>query len=339
MDEVIEIATGADDVGARCDRGVELAPRDQRVRQAPDAVLVALRRGSLVARCSCWWRLTPVLDGHPVGMIGHYAAADRVAAGSVLERACAILSARERHQAVGPIDGSTWRRYRFAGDGHREAPFFLEPTNPGDWADDWAAAGFSPLATYVSAMTDDLTADDVRTTEAGDALRTAGVTVRPFDISRAETELHVIFQLLAASFDRNFLYAPIAEEEFLHDSRVLLPFVRPDLTLLAEREGRLVGLLMALPDVLQGKRGHVVDTVIVKTVAVAPTLSGCGVGGALVALAHDRAHRLGFRRAIHALMHDGNVSRRISRRSARVFRRYALLARPTSAAACRGGVQ
>jgi len=339
MDEVIEIATDADDIRARCDRGVELAAREQRVRQSPDAVLVALRRGSLVARCSCWWRRTPALDGHPVGMIGHYAAADRAAAGAVLERACALLAARQRHQAVGPIDGSTWRQYRFSGDGHRAAPFFLEPTNPRDWPDDWAAAGFSPLATYASAMTNGLTADDVRTTEAADVLRKAGVIVRPFDMSRAEAELHAIFQLLVASFNRNFLYAPIAEEEFLHDSRALLPFVQPDLTLLAERDGRLVGFLMALPDVLQAKRGHLVDTVIVKTVAVAPTLSGCGAGGALVALAHERARHLGFRRAIHALMHDGNVSGRISRRSADVFRRYVLLARSTNAAACRGGVR
>ena len=170
-------------------------------------------------------------------------------------------------------------------------------------------------------------------------LRRAGVIVRPFDVSRTDTELHAIFRLLLASFERNFLYTPIAEEEFLLDSRALLPFVRPDLTLLAERDGQLVGFLMALPDVLQAQRGQPVDTVIVKTVAVAPVVSGCGVGSALVALAHDRARRLGFRRAIHALMHDSNVSRRISRRSARVFRRYVLLARSTNAAGCRGGGQ
>jgi GNAT superfamily N-acetyltransferase len=339
MDEVIEIVADAVAVGARCDRGVELAARDQRVRHSPDAVLVALRRGSLVARCSCWWRETPPLDAHPVGMVGHYAAADRVAAASVLERACALLAANECHQAVGPIDGSTWRHYRFAGEGSLTAPFFLEPNNPGDWPADWAASGFSPLATYVSAMTDDLTADDLRTGQAHDVLRNSGITVRPFDISRADAELQAIFQLLLASFARNFLYAPIAEAEFLHDGRALLPFVRPELTFLGERDGQLVALLMALPDVLQAQRGHPVDTVIVKTVAVAPMLSGSGVGSALVTLAHDRARRLGFRRAIHALMHDRNPSLRISRRSARVVRRYALLARPTTAAPGRGGVQ
>jgi GNAT superfamily N-acetyltransferase len=339
MDEVIEIVGDSVDVSARCDRGVELAARDQRVRHSPDAVLVALRRGSLVARCSCWWRQTPLLDAHPVGMVGHYAAADRVAASSVLERACTLFAANKCHQAVGPIDGSTWRQYRFAGEGSLPAPFFLEPSNPRDWPADWAASGFSPLATYASAITDDFTADHQRTGEARDGLRNLGITVRPFDIVRPDAELQAIFHLLLASFERNFLYAPIAEEEFLHDGRTLLPFVRPELTFLAERDGQLVAFLMALPDVLQAQRGRPVDTVIVKTVAVAPILHGSGVGSALVTLAHDRAQSLGFRRAIHALMHDSNPSLRISRRSARVFRRYALLARPTTASHCRGGVQ
>jgi hypothetical protein len=51
------------------------------------------------------------------------------------------------------------------------------------------------------------------------------------------------------------------------------------------------------------------------------------LGGLLVALVQREASRLGFRRAIHALMHDTNASRRISDRSARTFRRYALLSK------------
>ena len=47
-----------------------------------------------------------------------------------------------------------------------------------------------------------------------------------------------------------------------------------------------------------------------------------------------------MRRAIHALMHDGNASRRISDRFARPFRRYALFAKALEPAALdsdRGG--
>ena len=48
---------------------------------------------------------------------------------------------------------------------------------------------------------------------------------------------------------------------------------------------------------------------ILKTLAVDPSVRGLGLGGALMDLAQRSARELGFRRAIHALIHDSNVSR------------------------------
>ena len=47
----------------------------------------------------------------------------------------------------------------------------------------------------------------------------------------------------------------------------------------------------------------------------------------LVGMVQRKAYELGYRRAIHALMHERNVSQNISRRYARPIRRYALFAR------------
>jgi GNAT superfamily N-acetyltransferase len=85
--------------------------------------------------------------------------------------------------------------------------------------------------------------------------------------------------------------------------------------------------MFALPDVLQARRSGAVDTVILKTIAVDPAVAGMGLGGVLMDLVQRTARRLGFTRAIHALMHEGNVSRRISHRYARQIRRYALFER------------
>jgi hypothetical protein len=58
-----------------------------------------------------------------------------------------------------------------------------------------------------------------------------------------------------------------------------------------------------------------------------------GVGSVLSEAFHAAAERLGFRRAIHALMHDDNLSLQHSGRiGGRVFRRYVLLGRRTDAA-------
>jgi L-amino acid N-acyltransferase YncA len=71
--------------------------------------------------------------------------------------------------------------------------------------------------------------------------------------------------------------------------------------------------------------------VILKTVAVDPVLGGMGLGGVLMDQVHRTAHGLGFRRAIHALIHETNVSRRLSDRTARTIRRYSLFSRRLAA--------
>jgi GNAT superfamily N-acetyltransferase len=327
MDEIIDVSPYADDVAVRCDRGVSLVPRADRLHHAPDRLVLAVRHGSLVGRCSCWWSTTAWLDGLRTGAIGHYAASTPDAGEAMLARACRLLGAAGCAIAVGPMDGATWRRYRFITDRGTEPLFFLEPDYAESWPNHWSAAGFSPLASYTSAVTADLRSLDSRSKDDATCLAAHGITIRAFDTARADEELRRIFRLASVSFSRNFLYSPIPEAEFLAQHRALLPFVRPELVLLAERARDLLGLVFALPDVLQQRRGADVDTIIVKTLAVHPGVSGKGLGGALVASIHGAARALGYRRAIHALMHETNVSRRLSDRRARTFRRYALLSR------------
>ena len=61
--------------------------------------------------------------------------------------------------------------------------------------------------------------------------------------------------------------------------------------------------------------------------AVAPGRQHAGLGSVLMDRAHQAARELGYRRVIHALMHEANASRRLSSRTASTIRRYALLAR------------
>jgi hypothetical protein len=62
---------------------------------------------------------------------------------------------------------------------------------------------------------------------------------------------------------------------------------------------------------------------------VRPGRRFAGLGAMLLALVQDAARRAGFRRIIHAYMHESNQSLNLSAHYARVFRRYHLLARPT----------
>jgi GNAT superfamily N-acetyltransferase len=307
---------------------VESIPQNDREAHAPDVHILAIADNSnLVARCSCWWNRTPTLPAERVGVIGHFAASEAAAGIGLLGAACDKLRSAGCTVAVGPMDGNTWRRYRFVTDRGAEPPFFLEPDNPDGWPAEWHEAGFAPLASYTSALNTDLTRDDPRIAAARARLADAGVTIRPLDINNPEPDLRRMFALSLESFSRNFLYTPLGEAEFLEQNRALLPLVQPELVLLAEAGGELAGFLFAIPDVLQARRGGKIDTIIIKTVAVGEGRSRAGLGSVLVADAQATAQRLGFRRAIHALMHEQNVSQNISRRYARTIRRYQLFAR------------
>lgn len=293
-----------------------------------DAAFELVDGGRSVASCRCWWGTPPAFEGRRTGFIGSYSAHDEAAGVAVLQQACAHLARQGVEVAIGPIDRTTWSRYRFVVDRGSEPPFFMEPDNPDEWPTYWTRAGFSPCATYTSALNDDLAVEDPRASTATARLRQAGVRIRDLDMVRIEDELRRIHALSLAAFEHSPLYSPADFEEFHALYRAVLPCVRPELVLLAELGGTLAGFVFAVPDACEARRGRTADTVIVKTVAVNPALDCRGLGCVLTDLVHRRARALGYRRTIHALMHESNASRNISRRSARTMRRYALLARP-----------
>ncbi|MGE0128395.1 MAG: N-acetyltransferase family protein [Blastocatellales bacterium] len=302
-------------------------PKDLERHQPDEHWLLTSSDREAIGHCSLWSRNVPVFPGHRLGLIGHYAARDGEAAQRLLSHACARLAASGCTLAVGPMDGSTWRRYRFISERGVEPSFFLEPDHPGDWLRQFHNEGFTTLAEYSSALNTDLRRQDERVARAAERLTDAGVSIRQLRPEDFEGELRRIYSVASISFARNFLYTPIVEAEFIAQHRMLQAYVRPELALIAEREDRTVGFLFALPDWSQAQRGQAINTVIIKTVAALPGREFAGLGNVLVARCHAVAGDLGYARAIHALMSEANNSRNLSGRYAQPMRRYVLLAR------------
>ena len=298
-------------------------------RQAPDfSCLLENSAGQAVARGSLWWRGTPAHEGHTVGYVGHYAVSDPGASPALLAVALERLAAERCTLAVGPVDGNTWQRYRLLTERGTEPPFFMEPDNPDEWPGQFAAAGFTPLAHYCSALNDDLTVDDPRLADLERRVAEQGITIQSLRPERFEEEMRRVHALSLLSFRDNFLYSPIGEADFLAQYAPIRPHLRPELVLLAERRGELVGYVFAIPNLSQAQTGLPVDTAIVKTMAVHPDQAGLGLGSLLMARCQQAVRAAGFTRAIHALFHEANRSGRISGHTARVIRRYTLFARP-----------
>lgn len=285
-----------------------------------------------IARCSLWWRSAPAHAKHRVGLIGHYAAEDTLAE-TLLRHACDRLRQMGCTLAVGPMDGSTFNRYRLVTEHGDEPPFFLEPENPASWPAHFTGNGFSPLAQYYSALQEHLDATDPRIPDIERRIQAMGVRIRALDPASFERELRRVYPVVVASFAHSFLASPISEEAFVAQYRPLEPFLAPNLVQIAETDDRAVGFLLVVPDWRQTQRGEQMDTAIVKTMAVLPDYQQQGLGILLSERAQVDARALGYTRAIHALMHEDNISRRISATyHGRIIRRYTLYRKELGAA-------
>jgi GNAT superfamily N-acetyltransferase len=226
------------------------------------------------------------------------------------------------------MDGNTWRNYRLITETKDEPPFFLEPNHPPDWPRHFMESGFQSLANYDSSVDEHLDEmKDVQALRAAERMARLGVQLRTLNLAQFESELRTIHRLVTASFQRGFLYQPVSENEFMAQYQAVRPYVRPELVTIATHEDRPVGFSFALPDWLQKQSGRAMDTAIIKTLAILPERRYAGLGSHLVEATRRAARDLGFRRLIHALMHEANPSRAIRADYARVFRRYTLFAK------------
>jgi len=288
------------------------------------------KTGEVHAHCSLWWKAVPKYGAHKVGVIGHYGSGEDDSAACLIEEAIRHLGRQSCTVAIGPMDGNTWHRYRFVTESGTEPTFFLEPVNPPQWPFQFQRAGFAPVAEYFSALNSDLARTDERSARHEARLEDRGIVVRTAEGENLEELLGRIYRVSRIAFTHNFLYTEIPEPAFRAQYAKILPHVRPELVLLAERHSELVGYLFAIPDLAQAARGSVIDTFLIKTVAILPNRELRGLGSVLVARAHEQGLRIGFRRCIHALMHESNISRNISGHFAETMRRYTVYSREIS---------
>ena len=262
------------------------------------------------------------------GLIGHYAARDAAAGTRLLLHAVAALRARRVARVLGPMNGSTWARYRFAlapqGVDAAEPPFLGEPVNPAAYPAHFTAAGFRPVATYESRIGPAAGAANPRAAAGAAAVAQRGITIAPLDLTRFDDELRDLHALSSRAFAGNRFYSPIDLAAFDALYRPMRAMIDPDLVLLARGpERQLAGYVFAYVDPLGLREGRPYR-LIVKTLATDPDWQGMGLGGVLVERLHAGARAKGLAAVVHALMHTANNSVKISAHTAQVFRRYAL---------------
>ncbi len=273
------------------------------------------------ATAKIWFGDTPSLNGKAIAVLGALQAKDqkdaqetiRLARSKARELSCDVL--------VGPMDGTTWQRYRAIVESDGSQAYFLESPYGAEVAEAFKAEGAKIIASYASARS----VKPERRYSPNIAERTGrnDLAVRELNAATAEDDLRAMYQLCLKAFQNNFLYSPINEKEFLNLYLPVIPKIPVENVLLAKDDsGTLRGFIFAVPNLLAPDPA---GEIIIKTYASDVR----GLGGWLADELQQRAQARGVTSFIHALMHEDNVSLKNSAHYAKPFRKYALFALAT----------
>ena len=75
-----------------------------------------------------------------------------------------------------------------------------------------------------------------------------GITIRPLDLKHFEQEVERVKEIYNAAWEKNWGFVPMTEHEIDHLAEQFRPVVIPELVPVAEKDGKVIGFGIALPD-------------------------------------------------------------------------------------------
>ena len=251
--------------------------RTPKERVLPDAsCYLVMRNGTPCARLSL-----RMFDTESAA-IGHYEALDASSGVMLLKHALVEAKNRGAKNVIGPIDGSTWEKYRLApplekGDPrHHPDHFTGEPQNPLEYAGHFSDAGFVPLDSYESRITDDLLCNQSKTISWKRKNRTVRDSkLFPLNMKNYDDGLFAIYTLSVEAFAKNRFYKPIDFDRFKMLYAAIKDFLDPELVWLASDDTKkLAGFAFAYADLAGMEKGKRPTRLVFKTLAVSEAQRG-----------------------------------------------------------------
>ena len=255
----------------------------------------------------------PDWDGAATATVGAFSCKTPESGAEVLDQAIAFIRTQGIRQILGPMDGDTWHSYRGVIQTDGSPAFLLEPRDSLGELEVLKAAGFAQISGYFSARVP--LAQTAQTVPP----ETANFSIETWDGSDPEKLFDQVFELSCEAFSKNAFYKPISRDAFMAMYMPMVGVLKRELIFFARRpDGTLAGFLFGTPNYAEGPKP---TSAILKTYASLER----GAGQHLAYAFHKAALAEGYDTAIHALIHDDNLSGlRSAAEHADVFRRYGL---------------
>jgi GNAT superfamily N-acetyltransferase len=234
---------------------------------------LAERDGEVVGRIAAISnRLHNETHGDRVGFFGFFECADDQAAADALFAAAAGWCRERAHDVLrGPASFSVNDECGLLVDGFESAPTLMMPHNPRYYVQLVERAGFAKakdLWVYQGGVEEYWIPVPERLARGTELIRQRlGVTIRPLNLKDFTGEVERIKALYNAAWEKNWGFVPMTDREIDHLADQFRPVVIPDLVPIAEKDGRMIGFGISLPDlnvVFRGNRSGRIFPVILK---------------------------------------------------------------------------
>jgi GNAT superfamily N-acetyltransferase len=215
---------------------------------------IAERDGQVVGRIAAISnQLHNEIHGDRVGFFGFFESIDDQSVADLLFSAAAEWCRKRGHDVLrGPTSFSVNDECGLLVDGFETPPALMMPHNPRYYIPLLENAGFSKakdLWVYQGGSEEGYVPVPERLARATELIRQRqGITIRPLNMKDFEAEVERIKELYNSAWEKNWGFVPMTDHEIDHLAEQFKPVVIPELVPMAEKDGKLIGFGIALPD-------------------------------------------------------------------------------------------
>jgi hypothetical protein len=196
---------------------------------------------------------------------------DQATADLLLDKACQWVKEQGADTIIGPVNLSTNETCGLLIEGFDRPPMAMMPYN--------APYYETLLSSYGLVKKTDLLAYEINVSDSNDRsvklldvlqkrLSRSGITIRKVSMKDFKNEVVKIREVYNKAWDKNLGFVPATNEEFDYLAKDLKMIVDPNFCLVAEKDDKLVGFALGIPDINQVlikiKRGRLLPTGIFK---------------------------------------------------------------------------
>jgi GNAT superfamily N-acetyltransferase len=257
----------------------QLTEKNPFFQHAEAKYFVAEDRGKIIGRIASIINMRHREFHHEkAGFFGFFESInDPEVSGRLLDAAAQDLKVKGMDMMRGPMNFSTNEECGFLIEGFDDPPMLMTPYNPPYYCDLMGQYGLQKIKDLYAYIYEVQETPPEKVVRVAAIAERRGISVRPIVKNKFHEEMLVFKEVYNSAWENNWGFIPLTDAELYCLGERLKQIVVPELTLIAEDQGKPVGFLGMVPDfnsVLRHMHGRLTPLSMIKALYYARKITG-----------------------------------------------------------------